>query len=83
MAGGCPVVAIDASGIDDIIINGKNGFKTKDNPDEWSNNIIQLMENEKLRLNMACNAEKFACNYSIKSMAEKVAQLYYQILATK
>ncbi|NIA19236.1 MAG: glycosyltransferase [Xanthomonadaceae bacterium] len=83
MAGGCPVVAIDASGIDDIIINGENGFKTRDNPDEWSRQIIRLMEDKVLRTTLANNALEFSHNFSIEAMAEKVAQLYYQILATK
>jgi len=83
MAGGCPVVAIDASGINDIIINGKNGFKTKDNLDEWNMQIIKVMEDEVLRTTLANNARTFASNFSIEDMAEKVAQLYYQILATK
>jgi len=83
MAGGCPVVAIDASGIDDIIINGENGFKTRDNPDEWSRKIIKLMKDEALRRQMGNNASEFCHNFSTEAMAEKVEQLYYQILATK
>jgi glycosyltransferase involved in cell wall biosynthesis len=83
MAGGCPVVTIDASGINDIIINGKNGFKTKDNLNEWNMQIIKIMEDKVLRTTMTNNARTFASNFSIEDMAEKVAQLYYQILATK
>ncbi len=83
MAGGCPVVAIDASGIDDIIINGENGFKTKDNLDEWSHKIIKLMKDEELRRQLSNNAREFSHSFSIEVIAEKVAQLYYQILATK
>jgi len=83
MAGGCPVVAIDASGIDDIIINGENGFKTKDNLDEWSHKIIKLMKDEELRRLLSNNAREFSQSFSIEAIAEKVAQLYYQILATK
>ncbi len=83
MAGGCPVVAIDASGMDDIIINGENGFKTQDNLDEWSQKIIKLMKNEDLCRQMGNNAREFSHNFSIETIAKKVVQLYYQILATK
>jgi glycosyltransferase involved in cell wall biosynthesis len=83
MAGGCPVVAIDASGISDMIINGSNGFKTGNNLEEWCRKIITLMENEKLRRQLGDNAREFSRNFSIEAMAAKVARLYYQVLALK
>lgn len=83
MAGGCPVVAINASGIDDMIINGENGFKTRDNLNEWSSQIIKVMEDEMLRATLSRNAHEYARNFSSEAIAEKVAHLYYQILTAK
>jgi len=39
MAGKCPIVAIRSSGIEDIVKEGYNGFKTQASIDLWSNKI--------------------------------------------
>ncbi|RLB68955.1 MAG: hypothetical protein DRH04_06040 [Deltaproteobacteria bacterium] len=83
MAGSCPVVAIDASGISDMIINGSNGFKTKDDLEEWSRKVVTLMENEELRRQLGSNAREFSRGFSIEAMAARVVRLYYQVLALK
>jgi len=45
--------------------------------------IIKLMKDEELRRQLSNNAREFSHSFSIEVIAEKVAQLYYQILATK
>jgi len=39
MAGGNPVVAVRSSGIDDIVINEHNGYKTAENINEWAKKL--------------------------------------------
>lgn len=78
MAGGCPVVAIRSSGIDDIIQNEYNGFKTKEEIDDWADKTMYLMKNPDLLKKMGHNAYEFSKRFSLDKMAERVEKVYYK-----
>ncbi len=42
-AAGCPIVAVDASGVEDIVENGQNGFVTEENAEVWSNRVTDVL----------------------------------------
>lgn len=76
MAGGCPVVAIRSSGIDDVVKDGFNGYKTGADIEEWGNRLVELVENAELRSKMAGNASDFARKFSIEAMAQRAVKVY-------
>jgi 1,2-diacylglycerol 3-alpha-glucosyltransferase len=76
MAGGCPVVAIRSSGIDDIIQNDLNGYKTRTHIVEWGNRVIELLENPPLLKQMSEAALESARDHSADEMAMKVEGIY-------
>lgn len=76
MAAGNPVIALDATGVRDIVENGKNGYMTEEEKGAWSGRILEVMENEVLRSRMRKEALKTAAAYSESSVAE-LAELYY------
>lgn len=76
MAGSCPVIAVTSSGIDDIIRNGYNGYKTMDHTSEWSNKVIYLLHNQEKLKKMSKNAYLSSKGYSIESVATKSAKIY-------
>lgn len=80
MTGGCPVVAVRSSGIDDIIIDEYNGFKTDDDALEWSNRVIQMLENPELLKEMSKNAYNYSKTFTMDQMTKKVESLYYQVI---
>ena len=45
-AAGIPVVAVNATGVEDIVVNGKNGYATAEDTEEWSARIMEAMEIE-------------------------------------
>lgn len=77
MAGGCPVVALRASGIEDLIENKSNGFKTKNDLEKWTEKVILLMKDKALREQLGKNAKEFSKAYSSEAIAEKVLEAYY------
>ncbi|MFW5909039.1 MAG: glycosyltransferase, partial [Desulfosalsimonas sp.] len=81
MAAGLPVVAVRSSGIDDVVRNGFNGFKTPEKQDQWCQRIRQILEDDGLRKEMSENAVKFAGNYSVDRFTEEVRQIYGFTLA--
>lgn len=80
MAGGCPVVAVRSSGIDDTIRDNFNGFKTKEEVCDWANKVILLMEDKNLRHKLGKNAIEFANTFSVDEMAEKMEEVYYKLI---
>ncbi|GBD95381.1 MAG TPA: glycosyltransferase [Nitrospirae bacterium] len=80
MAGRCPVIAVRSSGIEDVIHNGINGFKTVPDISIWSKKIISLMHNPQLLHKMSENAFSFSQKFSEESIAAKVAKLYIKVL---
>lgn len=83
MAGYNPVVAVKSSGIDDVIENDYNGYKTEEDLDKWSSRIEELLENEDKYHQSSQNARQMAESYSIEKMGEEAEKLYYKILQLK
>lgn len=79
MAAGTPVVAVDSPGIREVV-DGKNGLLTKESLVEFSEKIIRVLDDSKLRKKMSENAIKTASNYSISKMAKRMLQVYKSIL---
>ena len=79
MAGNNPVVAVRSSGVDDVIENDYNGYKTKEGIKNWSKKVIQLMSDEELLNRLANNAGDFARENSIEEMAKKATHIYNKV----
>lgn len=81
MAARLPVVAVRSSGIDDVVREGHNGFKTPENRERWSEAVLRLMDNHDLHQQLADNALEFARGYSIDNFAHDVEGIYGMVLA--
>lgn len=80
MAAGTPVVVVGKLGPGEIVKHGIFGFKTKNNPRDFTDKIIELLTNDKLRLKMKKAAQKEAKNYAQEKMAAKLEKVYYSLL---
>ena len=83
MAGYNPVVAVKSSGIDDVVQNGYNGYKTEEDIEKWSNRIKELLTDRDNYQQSSQNARQMAESYSIKEMGAEAEELYYKILQLK
>jgi glycosyltransferase involved in cell wall biosynthesis len=83
MAGGLPVVAVNSSGITDVVQNGVNGFKTEADITDWVNKIRTILEDDSLRLKMSRNARSYAEKYSMDAMSRNILDMYYEIIEWK
>lgn len=81
MAAGLPVVAVRSSGIDDVVRQGINGFKTPERQDQWLTQVKRLLEDDELREAMAERALEFAADYSVAQFATDIRQIYASALA--
>lgn len=83
MAAENPVVAVKSSGIDDVIEDGVNGYKTEEEIEKWSSRIEELLINRQKYDEFSQNAFKTAESYSIEKMAVEAEELYYKIMQLK
>jgi glycosyltransferase involved in cell wall biosynthesis len=81
MAAGMPVVAIRSSGIDDVVEEGINGFKTPENQAIWQAKVRKLIEEPDLRQEMGNNALASARAHSVDQFAAEIKAIYAEILA--
>lgn len=82
MAAGLPVVAVRSSGIDDVVRQGYNGFKTPEKRDAWRDQVKRLLEDEVLRRELSAHALEFAQDYSVDQFARDVKTIYATLLAS-
>lgn len=80
MAGGCPVVAVRASGVYDVITDGTNGFKVAESTEEWAGVVARLLEDREQLSRLSENSLAFAGNYSVEKITERVLNLYRRVL---
>ena len=76
MAAGSPVVAVRASGIEDIVKDGEDGFLTSESEDEFAEKVLQIAENDALRKSMLGKAKENSRKFEIAPWVEKIVELY-------
>lgn len=79
-AAGCPVVAVDASGVEDIVENGVNGYKATEDVDVWSSKVLEALEQQEY---MKEQAKITAEGYRSGRLAVYEELLYGQCIAAK
>ena len=82
MAAGLPVVAVEASGVDDFVEHGKNGFKTPKNIEAWVQAVDAILADAERRATMAAEARRFARRYPLDAFARSISVVYAYAMAT-
>jgi 1,2-diacylglycerol 3-alpha-glucosyltransferase len=80
MAGGCPVVAVRASGVYDVVKDGYNGLMVAESTESWSKAVAALLTNRRQLSVLSQNSRVFAEDYSEEKIAEKVLNLYWRVV---
>ena len=82
LAAGCPVVAVHATGADDVVRNGVNGFLTAEDEDTWAEKAAEALRPENLgRMREAARSD--ADNYRASRLAIYAEMLYNQCVLRK
>ena len=76
MAAGNPVVAVRASGIEDIVKDGEDGSLTLALEEEFSKSVLKIVRDNDLRLKMSANAKTNSRKFEIVPWVDKVVELY-------
>lgn len=76
MAAGLPVVAVNSSGIDAFVENGRTGIVTAENVEVWTDALHALLVNRSQRDSMARAGEEAAQRHSVERFSEDIVALY-------
>ncbi len=81
LASGTPVVAAIAPSTAEQVIPGSNGFLAEpNNPKDFANKIIQILENSQLKDEMSKNARSFILEFDWAACMEKLELKLYQVV---
>ncbi|MGD1874459.1 MAG: glycosyltransferase [Mastigocoleus sp.] len=83
LASGTPVVGAIAPSTAEQVISGSNGFLAEpNNPEDFANKIIQILENPQLKDQMSRNARSYIHEFDWSTCMEKLESRLYQIVQT-
>lgn len=80
MAAGLPVVAIEATGVNDVVKDGWSGYITEADVNQWENKVGVILDNAMQRKWMSENCLFEAKKYLAWNIAKKVEMLYEDLL---
>lgn len=83
MAAGLPVAAVNATGTQDIVQDGKQGFLVKNDPQDLANGILKLVENPSMMSKFKTAALRTSRAYDNKHLARKMLKVYEQAIQDK
>lgn len=84
MYSGLPIVAVRASGAQDQVISGGSGILVEENEEDFSQAVIELIDNADLRKRFSENAKKIALeNYTSAICAGKMLETYHKAIEAK
>lgn len=83
MACGTPVVASQVGGLAFLVQDGVTGFTVPtDEPDALADSLMKLLNDPELRDRMGGQAAEFAQNYGWEIIANRIVQLYEDVIIT-
>jgi glycosyltransferase involved in cell wall biosynthesis len=81
MAGGCPVVAVDAPGVRDVVQDGTNGYLVAEGDvDAFVASCYDILRDDGIRVQFRTEALKRAQQLSLESTTRKVEALYEEVI---
>lgn len=76
MATGTPVLAVRATGTEDIVVDGKNGYMTEENSADFAGKLAELLADEKKLTALREGARQTARGYEAGRIARRALDCY-------
>jgi glycosyltransferase involved in cell wall biosynthesis len=83
MAAGLPVVAVAATGTEDVLDHEVQGLMTENNPVSLATGIVQVLESPENAQNFSREALRTARSLEISTQAERMVAVYEQAIEAK
>ncbi len=83
-ATGLPLIAVDAGAVDEVCIDGKNGFLCKPGDiDEMAEAIMKILMNKNLRGRFSENSIKIASKHDFERTLDSFTNIYERVIKEK
>lgn len=82
MAVGTPVVALRATGTEDVVVNGKNGYMTEMSEKAFACKIMDILEKKEIEL-LRQGALETAQDYSCDKITQNAVKVYRQAIGNR
>ncbi len=79
-AGGTPVIAVRASGVEDLVASGFNGVLTEEDRDAYAEVLLDFCEGRLNRLKLSENAFFTGLKYREEAVAQEAARVYNEVV---
>ena len=80
MALGIPVVSLAEMGTRDILEPGRGALVARDDPEDFSTKVLQLLQDPALREAMATDARDYVKTWSAPALAQRMLDLYRSLV---
>lgn len=81
---GLPIVAVRATGVEDLVMDGASGLLVSENKEEFAKALEKLVDDKELRKRFSENAKKIAReNYTAPVCAKKMIEIYEKTIKKK
>lgn len=81
-AGGTPVLAVRASGVEDLVDTGVNGILTDEDQDAFAETLLDFCQGRLNRAQLSENAYKSGLMYREETVARDAARVYNEVVET-
>jgi glycosyltransferase involved in cell wall biosynthesis len=81
MLSGVPVVAIGAMGTAEVMNGDNGGFMVKNDPEEFTRRVFELLEDDELYRRKSVEAKEYAKAWTIDAMTVKLEDIYRETMA--
>ena len=82
MAAGTPVIAVKATGVRDVVVNGKNGYMTEASETEFAEKIMDVLEKKELEI-LSRGARQTADEYRGSEIAKRALAAYAEAILVR
>lgn len=79
MAAGTPVIAVKATGVSDVVVNGKNGYMTEVSETEFAEKIMDVLDKKELKI-LSRGARQTAEQYKSGEIAGRASAAYAEAI---
>ena len=83
MMAGVPVVAIGERGTLDVMKGDNGGFMVKEDVNEFSQRVLELLKDKELYAEKSQEAKKWASQWSLDTLTEKLVTYYKEAIAIR
>ncbi len=83
LACGCPVVAVDAGGVGEVVQDGQTGFLVPPAADALADKVLVLLDDPDRRAALAARGKEVSRQFALPVLAQRLEQIYRSVLPVR